>query len=91
MSEVLSTEQQMLIVDSVTHSARLAFDAMLANAGEPHVLMRPTLSIDGNQWCALYGVNLHDGVAGFGDTPAKAMVDFDKNWLTEKVGAKEPA
>jgi hypothetical protein len=26
------------------------------------------LSLDGNQWCVLFGSNLHDGVAGFGNT-----------------------
>jgi len=46
----------------------------------PSVLFRPVLTIDGNQWCALYGDNLQDGVAGFGDSPANAMHDFDKNW-----------
>lgn len=46
----------------------------------PSILLKPAISIDGNQWCALYGDNLQDGVAGFGDSPAKAMVDFDKNW-----------
>lgn len=47
----------------------------------PSVLFTPRLSIDGNQWCALYGENLQDGVAGFGDSPQKAMQDFDKSWL----------
>jgi len=47
----------------------------------PSVLFRPKLYPDGNQWCALYGDNLQAGVAGFGDTPAKAMSDFDTNWL----------
>ncbi len=47
-----------------------------------HVLMRPSLTIDGNQWCALYGDNLQDGVGGFGDSPYRAMLDFDKNWIT---------
>jgi hypothetical protein len=47
----------------------------------PSVLMQPRISLDGNQWCALYGENLQDGVAGFGDSPEKAMSDFDKNWL----------
>ena len=28
---------------------------------------------DGDQWCALYGENLQEGVAGFGRTPAEAM------------------
>jgi hypothetical protein len=53
----------------------------------PCVLFRPVISMDGNQWCALYGDNLQDGVAGFGDTPAKAMDDFDKQWHSAKIGA----
>ena len=46
----------------------------------PHVLMRPSLSIDGTSWCALYGDNLQDGVAGFGKSPEEAMIDFDRQW-----------
>lgn len=48
--------------------------------GRPSAIMRPKLSIDGNQWCALYGDNLQDGVAGFGNSPADAVWDFDRNW-----------
>ena len=43
-------------------------------------ILKPRLSIDGNQWCALYGESLQDGVAGFGDSPDEAYRDFDKNW-----------
>jgi hypothetical protein len=46
----------------------------------PSAIYRPAISIDGNQWCALYGENLQDGVAGFGDTPEAAMAAFDKAW-----------
>ncbi len=49
----------------------------------PSVLLKPKMSIDGNQWCALYGDNLQDGVAGFGDSPDKAMLDLDKNYRTD--------
>jgi len=49
----------------------------------PSVIFRPALSIDGNQWCALYGDNLQDGVAGFGNSPSAAMHDFDRNWLAK--------
>lgn len=49
----------------------------------PSVLYRPVLSIDGNQWMALYGENLMNGVAGFGETPEKAMEAFDKAWREE--------
>lgn len=50
----------------------------------PSVLFRPRVYVDGNQWCALYGDNLQDGVAGFGDSPDKAMRDFDRNWATQR-------
>lgn len=51
----------------------------------PSAIYRPVLTIDGNQWCALYGDDLQSGVAGFGDTPADAMREFDKAWTTSKV------
>lgn len=50
----------------------------------PSVLYKPSIYIDGDLWCALYGENLQDGVAGFGETPEKAMIDFDINWLNRK-------
>jgi hypothetical protein len=43
----------------------------------------------GRMWCILYGENLQDGVAGFGETPDKASYDFDKNWLKVPVHKKE--
>lgn len=46
----------------------------------PSSIHKPKLSIDGNMWCALYGDNLQDGVAGFGASPREAMWDFDRNW-----------
>lgn len=51
----------------------------------PHVLMRPAIYPDGNQWCALYGEDLMMGVCGFGDTPELACVDFDKNWSGQRL------
>lgn len=51
----------------------------------PFMLLRPKIYIDGNRWCALYGDNLQDGVAGFGDTPAKAAQQFDIEWLNAKT------
>ena len=48
----------------------------------PSNRLRPRLSIDGNQWCALPGENLQEGVAGFGSTPAAAYADFDRAWAT---------
>lgn len=42
------------------------------------MLLRPRLFIDGDQWCALLGDNLQDGVAGFGKSPELAGMDFDR-------------
>lgn len=50
----------------------------------PCYLLRPSLKIDGDKWCALYGDNIQDGVAGFGDTPEKAFIDFDIQFLNAK-------
>lgn len=47
----------------------------------PHVLMRAAVFPDGDKWCALYGEDIQTGVAGFGDTPAKAAAAFDKVWF----------
>lgn len=48
----------------------------------PSSIYKPTLFIDGNQWCALYGSDIQKGVAGFGSSPKEAMDAFDKAWLT---------
>jgi hypothetical protein len=49
----------------------------------PSMMLKPKLSIDGNMWCALFGENLQDGVAGFGKSPELAYQDFDANWIKE--------
>lgn len=70
------------------HQFRCAMQEVVSNFSEnarPSVLFRPKLYSDGNQWCALYGENLQNGVSGFGDTPAKAMTQFDIQWLNEKA------
>ncbi len=43
-------------------------------------VLKPRIYIDGNQWCVLYGENLQDGVAGFGDSPYLAVLAFNKEW-----------
>lgn len=43
-------------------------------------MLKPKVSIDGNKWCVLYGDNLQDGVAGFGDSPILAVYSFYKAW-----------
>lgn len=40
---------------------------------------------DGNQWCFLWGENLQEGVAGFGDTVQLAMFAFNKAYRTQII------
>lgn len=40
---------------------------------------------DGNQWCYLYGDNIQDGIAGFGETIFKAAWDFYSHIKTEEI------
>lgn len=59
--------------------------AAVAQADRPSAVYRPRIFIDGNMWCALYGDNLQDGVAGFGRSVAEAMADFNVNWRKRLV------
>lgn len=42
--------------------------------------LKPKIFKDGNQWCVLYGEDLHDGIAGFGNTPYLAILDFNNQF-----------
>ena len=73
----------------ISHTQAMLRDliaGVIYDYGTPAAIYRPSLSIDGRQWCALYGVNLQEGVAGFGDSPAEALDDFNKAW-TRKLPA----
>ena len=43
-------------------------------------VLSPRIFIDGDMWCVLYGLNLQEGIAGFGKTPLLAVYDFNKAW-----------
>ena len=55
----------------------------------PFMLLRPSIYPDGNQWCVLLGEDLQSGVCAFGDTPAKAALEFDAQWMTAGAGLGE--
>ncbi len=67
--------------------ARHSFEVAVVDLAEeyrrPSVLFKPELFKDGNMWCALLGANLQEGIAAFGETPEKAMKNFDKAWKGE--------
>jgi len=59
-------------------------------AAAPSTHLRPRLFPDGDSWCALYGKNLQEGVAGFGKTPEGAMADFDHNFRCQTFTSQQP-
>ena len=79
--------ESVLRAENIGHYATMAAESIRAAAGEYE---RPRIYVDGDKWCALYGDDLQCGVAGFGDSPAEAMLDFDACWHTKlkAVGAK---
>ena len=91
--DIGSAVESVLRVENIGHYAMMAGEAIRAAASEyerPSVLYRPRIYVDRDKWCALYGDDLQCGVAGFGDSPAEAMLDFDACWHTKlkAVGAK---
>lgn len=75
-------------LNRVWHQAAIDAQRAAAERVRPSVLFRPVLSRDGNQWCALLGENLQEGVAGFGKTPDEAMRSFDRAWTTSHAWAE---
>ena len=74
------------------HSSRMASAGIQAAAAQherPSVMYRPRLFLDGDQYCALYGDDIMSGCAGFGDTAAEAMADFDTNWRNQNAPRRE--
>lgn len=47
--------------------------------------LNPSLIKEGNQWCFILGEMPINFLAGFGDTPAKAMTDFVNNFYNETI------
>ena len=79
--------ESVLRAENIGHYATMAAESIRAAAGEyerPSVLFRPRIYVDGDKWCALYGDDLQSGVAGFGDSPAEAMANFDAHWFAKR-------
>lgn len=81
----MNSEDSNMAANAICHAADMVKASWQEAAWEqqrPSVVFKPTLTRDGNMWCALFGDNLQEGVAGFGDTPARAMWAFDTAWIT---------
>jgi len=65
------------------HDQFLLHNEQICNEAERHVYslfntLAATLQKDGNKWCVLYGEDLQVGIAGFGDNPHEAILNWGK-------------
>ena len=92
----MNDELSRMAANAIAHEANICQRAVVSAVAvyeAPSVVHRPRLFPDGNMWCALLGDNLQEGLAGFGETPAKAMWAFDLAFFNERtptaiIGAK---
>lgn len=45
-------------------------------------IFKPKIYKDGIAWCVLLGEDIQTGVVGFGETPRKAIMDFNQHFNT---------
>lgn len=79
----MNDQDSNMAANAICHTASMVQMSCQEAAYEysrPSVVFKPRLFKDGDQWCALLGSDMQQGVVGFGDTPAEAMRDFDINW-----------
>lgn len=74
---------------SIVQAFQTAASDVSAFLTRPSIALRVIPIPDGNQWIALYGTNLQEGIAGCGDTAEKAMLDFDRAWYNDKLQVKK--
>ena len=71
------------------HSEELLVDAKeteyLKHAFVAFNGMGARLDIDGNQWCAIWGDMPEKYIAGFGDTPNQAILNFYNEFRNQKL------
>ena len=50
-----------------------------------------TIELDGDQYCALLGVDLMEGVCGFGGTIDEAIEAFCESWIVASPSERKKA
>jgi hypothetical protein len=81
---MMNDNHSSMVMNQMCHDSMQVAEVQKQAAYElmrPSYLYKPKLFIDGDQWCALLGENLQEGIAGFGKTPSQAMYAFDSEWL----------
>lgn len=85
MSNLLNENDSHMLANSIDHYQSIQHQESLnlITMKQEYMLfsmLNPKLYKDGDQWCVLYGENIQEGIAGFGSTPLKAILDWNQQW-----------
>lgn len=75
----MNRANQDTVNNNLTQEAQMNYWALKQDLALAESL-KPRFFIDGDKWCCLYGENIQDGVAGFGDSPHEAMTDWNNQF-----------
>jgi len=64
----------------LAHEMVCHLDNYAIERNTPFVIYGARIFQDGNMWCALLGETIQNGVCAFGETPAKAVQEFNRAW-----------
>ncbi len=79
---ILNDEMSHMLANSINHYESIQHQEKLnLIMSEQELLLVKTFQLrpfkDGDQWCVLLGEDLQVGIAGFGETPLKAILEFN--------------
>ena len=61
------------------------FSIAAQEMARPSVLFKPTISADGDMWCAMLGDNPVEGLCAYGKTVHEALQNFDTAFYKERT------
>ena len=74
--------------DCITNAA-IALEERNNFLKQPSIMLGLVPVLDGDTWIVLYGKDIQEGICGCGDSPEKAMGDFDIQWRKEASDATD--
>ena len=77
--------EQLINQRNIEHQKRLNIIIQTAEYNLFSIL-KPKLYRDGNQWCCLYGEDIQEGICGFGESPYKAIMDWNNSFFKSIYG-----
>jgi len=83
MNKLLCDRRQDIIYQEL--SSKIAYKKEFI----PVRMLNAELAMDGNVWEWLAGDNPMEGIVGYGETPYKAMLEFNKDFHTRTIKNKE--